>query len=153
MAIIVKSRAFKDGESIPTKYTCEGLNFSPPLELDSVTNEAVSIAIICEDPDAAGGVWSHWVIFNLPPETTELAEMVMPRETLENGASQGSNDWDTIGYRGPCPPSNTHRYYFRVYALDVKLNLSVGVNREELLKSIESHVLDEGQIMGTYTRY
>ncbi|MGZ7050293.1 MAG: YbhB/YbcL family Raf kinase inhibitor-like protein [Methanobacterium sp.] len=153
MAIIIKSQVFNDGEPIPTKYSCEGLNFSPPLELESITNEAVSLAIICEDPDAPRGIWSHWVIFNLPPETTKLPEMVMPREKLENGASQGSNGWGTIGYRGPCPPSGTHRYYFKIYALDVKLNLSAGVTREELLKALESHVIDEGQIMGTYTRY
>ena len=153
MAILIKSRAFKDGEPIPTEYSCEGLNFSPPLELESITHDAVSIAIICEDPDAPSGIWSHWVIFNLPPKTTELPERVMTRETLENGATQGSNGWGTIGYRGPCPPSGTHRYYFRIYALDVKLNLPAGVTREELLKALENHVLDEGQIMGTYTRY
>jgi len=153
MAILIKSRAFKDGEPIPTEYSCEGLNFSPPLELESITHDAVSIAIICEDPDAPSGIWSHWVIFNLPPKTTELPERVMTRETLENGATQGSNGWGTIGYRGPCPPSGTHRYYFRIYALDVKLNLPAGVTREELLKALKNHVLDEGQIMGTYTRY
>ena len=121
--------------------------------MESITHEAVSIAIICEDPDAPSGIWSHWVIFNLPPETTKLPERVMPRETLENGATQGSNGWGTIGYRGPCPPSGTHRYYFKIYALDVKLNFPAGITREELLKALKSHVLDAGQIMGTYTRY
>jgi hypothetical protein len=153
MAIIVKSPVFKDGEPIPTKYSCEGLNFSPPLELNLIPHEAVSIAIICEDPDSHGGVWSHWVIFNLPPEITELPERVMTREILENGALQGSNGWGTIGYRGPCPPSGKHRYIFKVYASDVKLNLQAGVTRDELLKALGGHVLDEGQIMGTYTRY
>ncbi len=92
------------------------------------------------------------MIFNLPPETRSLPEMVMPREQLENGAKQGANSWGNIGYSGPCPPSGTHRYYFKVYVLDIKLDLPAGTTKGELLKAMEGHVLDEGQLMGTYTR-
>ncbi len=155
MVLKISSPVFSDGEHIPPKYTCEGSNISPPLDLVtsklSISDNG-SIALICDDPDAPGGTWIHWVIFNLPPEISSLPEMVMPREELENGALQGSNSWGNIGYSGPCPPSGTHRYYFKVYALDVKLNLSSGVTKEEVLRAMEGHILDEGQLMGTYTR-
>ncbi|HHT18307.1 MAG: YbhB/YbcL family Raf kinase inhibitor-like protein [Euryarchaeota archaeon] len=155
MVLKISSPVFSDGEPIPPKYTCEGSNISPPLDWDtsklSISDNG-SIALICDDPDAPGGTWIHWVIFNLPPEISSLPEMVMPREELENGALQGSNSWGNIGYSGPCPPSGTHRYYFKVYALDVKLNLSSGVTKEEVLRAMEGHILDEGQLMGTYTR-
>lgn len=155
MVIQVSSTVFDDGGPIPPKYSCEGSNISPPLNWDlsqlPIPNGG-SMAIICDDPDAPGGTWIHWVIFNLPPETNSLPELVMPREELENGALQGSNSWGNIGYSGPCPPSGTHRYYFKVYALDVKLNLPSGTTKEELLKVMEGHILDKGQLMGTYTR-
>ncbi|NYB52471.1 MAG: YbhB/YbcL family Raf kinase inhibitor-like protein [Methanobacteriaceae archaeon] len=155
MTITIKSAAFEDGEPIPPRYTCVESDVSPPLEWDAselaIPDEG-SMVLICDDPDAPGGTWVHWVLFNLPPETCSLPERVMPREELENGALQGSNSWGTIGYRGPCPPSGTHRYYFKIYALNIKLDLPAGSNKKELLKAMEGHVLDEGQIMGTYTR-
>ena len=154
MTLKVTSPAFMDGEPIPARYSCEDVNISPPLNWDtdlSLPPEG-SITIICDDPDAPSGTWIHWVIFNLPPETSSLPEMVMPREELENGALHGANSWGNIGYSGPCPPSGTHRYYFKIYALDTKLNLPSGTTKEEVLKAMEGHVLDEGQIMGTYTR-
>jgi Raf kinase inhibitor-like YbhB/YbcL family protein len=155
MVIQVLSTVFDDGGPIPPKYSCEGSNISPPLNWDlsqlPIPNGG-SMAIICDDPDAPGGTWIHWVIFNLPPETRSLPEMVMPREQLENGAKQGANSWGNIGYSGPCPPSGTHRYYFKVYVLDIKLDLPAGTTKGELLKAMEGHVLDEGQLMGTYTR-
>lgn len=155
MVLEILSPVFSDGKPIPPKYSCEGSDISPPLEWDmsrvSIPDDG-SIALICDDPDAPGGTWIHWVIFNLPPETNSLPELVMPREELENGALQGSNSWGNIGYSGPCPPSGTHRYYFKVYALDVKLNLPSGTTKEKLLKVMEGHILDKGQLMGTYTR-
>ncbi len=155
MIVNIINPTFKDGEPIPPRYSCEDVDISPPINWDqpdlSVPPEG-SIAIICDDPDAPGGTWVHWVIFNLPPETRTLPEMVMPREEQENGTLQGVNSWGTIGYRGPCPPSGTHRYYFKIYALDTKLDLPSGITKDELLNAMEGHVLDEGQVMGTYTR-
>lgn len=155
MVMKISSPVFSDGESIPLRYSCEGSDISPPLDWDvsqlSIQDNG-SIVIICDDPDAPGGTWIHWVIFNLPPETSSLPEMVMPREELENGALQGANSWGNIGYGGPCPPSGTHRYYYKVYALDAKLNLPPGTTKEKLLNAMDGHVLDEGQLMGTYTR-
>jgi Raf kinase inhibitor-like YbhB/YbcL family protein len=152
MVIKIKSTVFEEGEPIPQKYTCDGVNVSPPLQWGSVPTDVKSIALICEDPDAPSGIWSHWVIFNLPGETTDLSEFIMEREELENGAQQGLNDSGTIGYRGPCPPSVTHRYYFKIYALDVKLNLPSRITRSDLLKAMDGHIIDQGQIGGTYTR-
>ena len=155
MVLKILSPVFSNGEPIPPKYSCEGSDISPPLDWDmsqsSIPDDG-SIALICDDPDAPGGTWIHWVIFNLPPETSSLPEMVMPREEQENGALQGSNSWGNIGYGGPCPSSGTHRYYFKVYALDIKLSLSPGATKRELLEAMEGHILDEGQLMGTYTR-
>lgn len=153
MTINIKSTVFEEGCAIPSGFCCEGANISPNLEWESVTSDAKSLALICEDPDAPGGIWTHWVIFNIPPEVTCLSEFVMPREELEDGSLQGANSWGTIGYKGPCPPSGTHRYYFKIYALDVKLSLPAGITREELLEAMEGHILDYGAIMGTYTRH
>ena len=108
MVIKIKSTVFDEGEPIPTKYTCSGVDISPPLEWTSLPEDTVSIGIICEDPDAPGGTWSHWVIFNLPAETMSLSEHIMSREIMDNGSIQGLNDFGKIGYAGPCPPSGTH---------------------------------------------
>jgi Raf kinase inhibitor-like YbhB/YbcL family protein len=149
MSIKIISTVFNDGEHIPEKYTCKGVNISPPIEWEAVP-KTVKYAIICEDPDASS--WTHWVIFNLPFNSTSLSEWVMEREELENGAKQGFNDFGTIGYRGPCPPNGTHRYIFRIYALDTVIDLPAMITKDELLKAIEGHVLDEGHIMGLCTR-
>ena len=155
MNINITCAAFKEGEPIPPKHCCVDADISPALHWDlselSIPDKG-SIALIFDDPDAPGGTWVHWLIFNLPPETSNLPEMVMPREELENGARQGSNSWGTIGYRGPCPPSGTHRYFFKIYALDTKLDLLPGATKEELLEAMEEHVIGEGKIMGFFTR-
>ena len=101
---------FNEGDPIPDRYACKGVNVSPPLEWEAVSG-TMKYAVIVEDPDAPSGTWTHWVIFNLPSETNSLSEWIMEREELENGAKQGFNDFGTIGYRGPCP-HGTHRYYF-----------------------------------------
>jgi hypothetical protein len=152
MTIKVTSTSFNEGNSIPKRYTCDDVNLSPQLEFKEVPESAESLAVICEDPDAPAGVWSHWVIFNLPKECRSLPEWVMEREILEDGSKQGLNDFGTVGYRGPCPPGGTHRYYFKVYALDTKLDLPPKISRKQLLNAMKSHVLDEGQLMGVYTR-
>jgi Raf kinase inhibitor-like YbhB/YbcL family protein len=152
MVIDIKSTVFSEGEPIPQMYTCDSANISPPLQWKSVPEDSKSLTIICEDPDAHGGTWTHWLLFNLPGDVKALTEMVMEREILENGAKQGLNDFGTVGYRGPCPPRGTRRYYFKIYALDVELGLEARTTRQELLKSMEGHILDKGEIMGIYSR-
>jgi Raf kinase inhibitor-like YbhB/YbcL family protein len=152
MEIKITSSAFKEGDMIPAKYTCDGADISPPLQWDSVPEGTVSIALISDDPDAPMGTWVHWVLFNLPGATTSLAENVPPDKTLANGARQGTNDFRKIGYGGPCPPGGTHRYYFKIYALDAQLDLQAGANKKELLRAMQGHILAEGQLMGRYKR-
>ncbi len=152
MVIKIKSKVFDEGEPIPVKYTCSGIDVSPPLEWESLPEDTVSIAIICEDPDAPGGTWSHWVIFNLPAVARNLPEHVMGREILDNGAVQGLNDFGKVGYGGPCPPNGTHHYYYKIFALNTKLDLPPRTTRKTFLESINEHVIDQGQIMGTFTR-
>lgn len=151
MVIKVASQVFDEGEIIPDRYACKGVNVSPPLQWESVEG-AVKYAIICEDPDAPSGTWTHWVIFNIPSDTIFLSEWVMEREELENGAKQGFNDFGTIGYRGPCPPGGTHRYYYKVYAIDTEIQLPAKITKEDLLNSMKDHIIDKGELMGRYTR-
>ncbi len=148
----LQSAVFAAGGEIPKKYTCQGQDVSPPLSWNAVPEKTQSFALICDDPDAPMGVWVHWVIFNLPAEARELAENVPTQKILPNGAKQGSNDFRKIGYGGPCPPSGEHRYYFKLYALNTKLNLDAGVKKTELLQAMAGHILDECQLMGKYRR-
>jgi len=152
MEIKVKSEAFEEGGMIPKKYTCDGEDASPPLSWTGVPEGTEALALICDDPDAPVGTWVHWVIFNIPPDTTGLSENIPPERVLESGARQGRNDFGNIGYGGPCPPRGTHRYYFKLYALDKKVDLEPGVTKDELLKAMEGHVLAEGRLMGRYKR-
>ena len=147
------TNAFDAGETIPNKFTCQGENVSPPLVWKSVPTEAKSLALICDDPDSPGGIWSHWVLYDIPPEREELPEDVPTEGRLSWGGAQGRNDFGDIGYGGPCPPKGTtHRYYWRLYALDAPCELSPGATREQLLDWIESHTLDESELMGRFTR-
>ena len=150
--IKLTSTAFKDGESIPRPYTCDGVNISPPLEWSGVPGTAKTIAIVCDDPDAPGGTWVHWVLYNLRAENIGLVENLPATENLKVGGIQGKNNFEKVGYDGPCPPSGTHRYFFRVYALDSELPLKAGATKAELMKAMEGHVLEQGQLMGTYRR-
>lgn len=152
MEIKMTSSAFKEGDIIPRKYTCDGQDISPPLAWESVPDATKSLALISDDPDAPMGTWVHWVIFNLPPDAKELSENVPTQRELKNGAKQGTNDFRRIGYGGPCPPRGTHRYYFKLYALDTMIDISPGATKSQLLKAMEGHILAQGQLMGKYSR-
>ncbi len=152
MTIKITSTAFEEGGMIPRRYTCDGDDISPPLAWTGAPAETRSFALISDDPDAPVGTWVHWVIYNLPASASELHEAVPPEKDLKNGARQGRNDFRKIGYGGPCPPGGTHRYYFKLYALDIVLNLPAGATKADLLKATEGHVLDQGQLMGRYKR-
>jgi len=148
----IKSTVFKEGMNIAPKHTCDNLDTSPPLEWAKVPSGTKSFALICDDPDAPAGTWVHWVLYNIPANLRELKENQPNTETLNNGAQQGKNDFGKFGYGGPCPPSGTHRYYFKIYALDTELNSNPGITKKELLKAMEGHILEEGQLMGRYKR-
>jgi len=153
MNISIASTAFSDGQPIPDKYTCTGQDVSPPLAWSGAPTGTKSFALIADDPDAPMGTWVHWVIYNLPPAVTGLAESTPPSLELPNGSKQGVNDFSNIGYGGPCPPSGKpHRYFFKLYALDIALNLKSGATKKQLLKAMTGHVLAEGQLTGTYQR-
>jgi len=151
MAIKITS-AFEHGGMIPRQYTCDGKDMSPPLKWDSVPDGTKSLALICDDPDAPIGTWVHWVVFNIPPDTRELPENVPLDKVLPDGARQGITDFGNNGYGGPCPPSGTHRYFFRIYALDTELDLQPDATKADLVAAMKGHVLDEGELMGKYRR-
>ena len=150
--IEITSSAFEDGGMIGAKYTCDGEDVSPPLKWGAVPEGTKSVALICDDPDAPMGTFVHWVIFGLPADTKELAENIPPDKTLPNGAKQGTTDFGRIGYGGPCPPSGTHRYFFKIYALDSQVDLPAGATKRELLEAMEGHILGQGQLIGKYKR-
>lgn len=147
------SPAFSEGQQIPVLYTCQGKDISPPLHWTSVPANTQSLALIADDPDAPGGTWVHWVLYDLPPATTELPENVERSQYLPGGARQGLNSWPHLGYGGPCPPpGKPHRYYFKLYALDKVLELKPGVTKKALEAAMQGHILAEAQLMGTYQR-
>jgi Raf kinase inhibitor-like YbhB/YbcL family protein len=152
MEIKITSSVFEDGGLIPAKYTCDEADISPPLRWDVVPEGTKSVALICDDPDAPMGTFVHWVIFGLPAETRELTENIPSDKTLPNGAKQGKSDFGRIGYGGPCPPSGTHRYFFKIYALDTEVDLAAGASKRELVKAMEGHILAQGQLIGKYKR-
>ncbi len=151
--LTITSPAFKMGSTIPKKYTGDGADVSPPLNWDGVPEGTKSLALISDDPDAPVGTWVHWVIFNIPPLEKGLPEGVPKQNTLSNGARQGTNDFRKIGYNGPAPPpGKPHRYYFKLYALDVVLDLPTGIKKAELVKAMEGHILSSSEYMGIYQR-
>lgn len=153
MQIQLSSPAFTRDRMIPSQYTCDGDNISPPLTWEEVPGGTASLALICDDPDAPVGTWVHWVLFNLPPDLKKLAEDTPPEKVLQNGAKHGTNDFDRLGYGGPCPPSGTHRYFFKLYALDATLDeVATGVTKAELLETIDQHTLAVGTLIGKYQR-
>jgi len=153
MTIQLSSPAFEQGEMIPDRYTCKGEDISPALEWAGMPEGTRSLALVCDDPDAPMGIWVHWVIYNIPAETASLPEGVpASQDTLTGGAIQGTNSWGRSGYGGPCPPSGTHRYFFRLYALDSSLDLGPGATKALLLKAMEGHVLAECELIGRYAK-
>lgn len=147
------STAFEDGDLIPKLYTCDGQDISPPLTWQDVPAEAQSFALVCDDPDAPGRTWVHWVMYNIPSEARSLPEKVVPQPVLPDGTQQGRNSWPRTGYGGPCPPSGTHRYIFKLYALDVDLDLApADTDKAALLEAMEGHVLAETMLTGLYKR-
>ena len=147
MTMTVESPAFSEGQTIPARYTADGADISPPLVIHGVPGETRSLALIMDDPDAPMGTWVHWVAWNLPAETREIPEGSLPGGTVE-----GRNSWGRAGYGGPAPPSGTHRYYFKVYALDTKLDLPPSTDKAGLLSAMKGHVLAEAELMGRYSR-
>lgn len=151
-SIILNSPAFQEGGSIPAKYTCDGANLSPPLNWSGVPHEAKSFVLICNDPDAAGGEWTHWLLWNLPAPSRKLLEGFSAKEKIANGAAQGANDFKNIGWGGPCPPSGTHRYVFTIYALDTTLQIPATSGKIQLMQAMSTHILAQGQLTGNYAR-
>lgn len=152
MTLRIESPAFPSGAAIPSRHTCDGENLSPLLSWQGVPEGARTLALICEDPDAPRGTWSHWVLFDLPPSVSSLPEGVPASEKISGGGMQGINDSNRAGYDGPCPPGGTHRYFFRLYALDGKLSLPGASRRADLLRAMAGRILAEAELMGTYSR-
>jgi Raf kinase inhibitor-like YbhB/YbcL family protein len=148
------STAFTEGGTIPTQYTGDGKDVSPPLRWSGAPAGTRSFALICDDPDAPRKTWVHWVLFNLPADMNELPEAVPAERTLARGARQGTNDFGKIGYGGPAPPRGhgAHRYFFKLYALDTTLDLQPGATKADVEAAMKGHVLAEGQLMGKYER-
>ena len=152
MALEVVSPAFAAGGMIPRKHTCDGEDVSPEISWSGVPAGTRSFALICDDPDAPAGTWVHWVVFNLPAAVSRLPEALPAKPALPSGGRQGKNDFRRIGYGGPCPPSGTHRYVFKVYALDRLLDLEPGATKAQVEAAMKGHVLAEGSLMGRYRR-
>ncbi len=144
------SPEFLTGTSIPFKYTCDGENISPPLTWDDPPPEAQSFALIVRDRDAPGGVFTHWVLYNLPADKRELPAGLPRQESLPEGIHQGKNDFDQVGFGGPCPPQGTHRYFFKLYALDASLDVAPGAPEADVLRAMQDHTLTSAELMGLY---
>jgi Raf kinase inhibitor-like YbhB/YbcL family protein len=153
MALALSSTSFAESSKIPGKFTCEAEDLSPELSWSGTPSNTASFALLADDPDAPSGTWTHWVLFDLPANSTNLPEGLEKKESLPNGARQGRNDFGKTGYNGPCPPpGKPHRYYFKLYALDRQLELKGGATRGEVEKALQGHVLATAQWMGRYQR-
>jgi len=144
--IKITSSAFQEGGNVPSKFTCEGSDTSPPLQITGIPSQAKSLVLIADDPDAPSGLFTHWLIWNIPPQTTSISEGNAPRGV------HGTNDFGKSGYKGPCPPSGTHKYSFKVFALDRELDLHGGSKRSQLDAAMKGHVIAQGELVGRYTR-
>jgi Raf kinase inhibitor-like YbhB/YbcL family protein len=138
---------FRHQEQIPAKYTCDGADVNPHLAIDNVPTSAKSLVLIVDDPDAPRGAWVHWVVWNISPDTQEIREHSVPA-----GASEGMNDFRKRNYGGPCPPSGTHRYFFKLYALDTLLTLGPGATKADVERAMKGHVLAQSELVGLYSR-
>jgi hypothetical protein len=139
-------------QPIPAYHTCDGDDLSPPLDWNDPPEGTQSFVLIMDDPDAPGGTWVHWVLYNIPAEARNLQANVSPEAQLPDGSTHGINSWGRLGYGGPCPPSGTHRYFFKLYALDTTLSLGENADKTQLLAAMEGHVLAEAELMGTFSR-
>ena len=142
----ITSSAFQEGGNIPSKFTCDGSDTSPPLQITGVPSEAKSLVLIADDPDAPSGLFTHWLVWNIPPQTNSIAEGSAPKGV------QGTNDFGKSGYGGPCPPPGTHRYSFKIFALDRELDLRAGAKRSQLDAAMKGHVIAQGELVGRYAR-
>ncbi len=141
------SPAFGNNQFIPSKYTCDGQDINPPLQISGVPEEAKSLVLIVDDPDAPGGTWDHWIVWNINPSISEIKENEVPE-----GAIEGLNDFEKHSYGGPCPPSGVHHYHFRLYALSKKLDLDPSSRKEDVKKAMEGFILDQTELVGLYQR-
>ena len=156
MTLKVTSSAFEQGGSIPSQYTCEGKDTSPPLAWSGLPDNAKSVAMIVDDPDAPDPakpqrVYVHWVVYNIPTQTTSLPENAS-KAGMPSGAVQGKNDWGNAAYGGPCPPIGRHRYFFKLYALDTILTGLSGATKADVEKAMKGHIVDSGELIGTYQK-
>jgi len=142
----ITSFAFQEGGNIPSKFTCDGSDISPPLQITGVPSEAKSLVLIADDPDAPSGLFTHWLIWNIPPQTNSISEGSAPKGV------HGTNDFGKPDYKGPCPPPGTHRYSFKIYALDRELDLRGGAKRSQLDAAMKGHVVAQGVLVGRYAR-
>ncbi len=152
-SFVLGSTSFPNGGKIAQRYTCDGADLSPMLNWDGVPAGTQSFTLIADDPDAPMGTWTHWMIWNIPGKATVLAEGLPKVELLDNGAHQGANDFKRIGYGGPCPPpGKPHRYHFRLFALDARLDLKASASRDEVELATKWHILSQTEWIGTYQR-
>ncbi|MDD5258454.1 MAG: YbhB/YbcL family Raf kinase inhibitor-like protein [bacterium] len=151
MDIKLSSPSFQDGAMMPDKHAYKRDNFSPALSWSNIPESTKTLSIICDDPDAPG-IWVHWVIFNIPATEKGLPEKIGRQEMINNKTIQGKNDFGNLGYDGPVPPRGTHRYLFKIYALDIELHLNSGASKQQLLKAMEGHILARGELLGIYTQ-
>ncbi len=152
-ALTIFSDAFKHGETIPVKYTCDGDDISPELTWSKPPDGTMELVLICDDPDAPVGTWDHWVVYGLPADTLGLPEGLPKTDEIDRGGLQGKNSWGKIGYGGPCPPRGpAHRYFFKLYALDKKLDLAPGADKKQIEKAIDGHILARAELIGKYGR-
>ena len=150
----IQSSAFRPGETIPDQYTCKGVNISPPFSWSGAPENTKSFALICDDPDAPGGMWVHWVVWNIPASTTSLPPNIPKTAKLPDGSEQGVTDFGRAGYGGPCPPpGKPHRYFFKLYALDVPyLDVPGQGTKSDLEKAMTGHILGQAEMFGFYKR-
>lgn len=153
MPLELKTSAFTPGGDIPKKFTCDGPDLSPGLSWSEAPSNTQSIALVMDDPDAPSGTWVHWVVYDLPPAVRALPEGLPQDGDLKVGGRQGRNDFRRTGYGGPCPPpGKPHRYFFKLYALDIKTNLNPGATKADLDRAIQGHILAQAELMGRYKR-
>jgi len=152
MTLTLSSAAFAPGKSIPDDFSCKGRNISPALAWAGAPDKTVSYALIVDDPDAPGGIFVHWVIYNIPAISKGLPQEVPPNPSFDDGTAQGRNSGNRQYYQGPCPPSGTHRYFFKLYALDTRLDLPPGATADQVRKAMQGHILAQGELMGTFSK-